>query len=169
MKMKAFVYIIVLLTLVSMAFAQAEQCPDTSCHAGNADTECQCFGYAFGIAKDESTGSWSYNNGYDIDVTKNDDYDWTASPGVAGVLVKTGGGNNNFCVLSGGTSGSVSGELSVSHITFCGNDNGGGCTGCCPGDPYYPTCTPPVPEFSLITLGLAVLGAGLGLALLRKH
>jgi hypothetical protein len=26
-----------------------------------------------------------------------------------------------------------------------------------------------MPEFSLITLGLAVLGAGLGLALLRKH
>ncbi len=156
-----------------MAFAvvdHSDQCPETSCQAGNPDNECACFGFDYGITKYTPGAGYEDGSGAgstDIGVTYT--YDWTAThPGVDGVLVKTGDGNNNFCQLAGGTSGFVNGSnMSVSHITFCGKD-GGGCVGCCPGDPYYPTCTPPVPVFPTWTLGLAIIGVGLGLALLRK-
>jgi len=51
----------------------------------------------------------------------------------------------------------------ISHVLFC-SDNGGGCT------PGTPGCGDnQVPVFPGITVGFAVIGAGLGLALLRKQ
>lgn len=194
-----------LLTIASFASAETH-CPETTCSANNADDECACFGYDFGITKyDDETNTFeggSKDSDYDISVTEGTNFDWTADPAVDGVLVKTGGSNNNFCEFAGGTSGSVSGTYSVSHITFCGNDpvcgdekvtgdeecddgsdNGvvctptacGICSYCsdtCEIETVRDYCPPPdgeVPEFSVVTLGLAVIGAGLGLVFIRKR
>jgi hypothetical protein len=105
---------------------------------------------------------------------------------------------DNTCNWGECTTGEYCGDSIVNDGEQCdvGSNNGVGCTpgcgsscdycdsdcttetnfggSCC--DPITECCYPgapgcggnPVPEFSLVTLGLAVIGAGLGLALLRK-
>ncbi|ODS40843.1 MAG: hypothetical protein A7315_07465 [Candidatus Altiarchaeales archaeon WOR_SM1_79] len=97
---------------------------------GSIDQECQANGFDFGIVKFEwntTTNSYTYENPeippYDVNVTGDDERaDWTASPAVDGVLHKEAG---NTFVHAGGTSGTVDmNENAISHITFCGSENG---------------------------------------------
>jgi len=170
--MKLGIYAIVLLVLATAAMASSD-----------FKTECTNKGFDFSIAKYEKSGSsWnevernSLFSSYQFTVSGSlKDADWTADPSVAGVLVK--GGTEYHPDVSGGTSGTAycvnytnpGGQYNchaISHITFCGDyPPPPPCTGCnCPGA----NCNP-VPEFSPITLFVAVAIAGLGLAYFRKH
>ena len=102
---------------------------------GNPDTECQNNGFDFGIVKyacgnytPDDTGSGF--DDYDINLDWHGCYqvDWTAIPGVAGVLEKEATETYNH---TGGTSGTIyKGFHDISHITFCGNEGGIECHDC---------------------------------------
>jgi hypothetical protein len=79
---------------------------------------------------------------------------WTSNPEVYSVLVKAG---NDYTEYVGG-SGSATSSKDISHVTFCGykTSNGGGG----PGNG--------VPEFSPVTLGIAMTLTTLGILYLRK-
>lgn len=161
---KAILYASLFLIMIASVFA-------------SVDSDCTENGFDFGIAKYTPTDDWDWADGMEsayaltVDEINTGEFDWTAIPGVAGVYVKAGSKNET---TAGGTSGTVycinytnPGEQlnchDISHITFCGNED-------LPPPPCI-DCEPPngVPEFSLITLVIAVIGAGLGLAVLRKH
>ncbi|MBW2991373.1 hypothetical protein KY348_06765, partial [Candidatus Woesearchaeota archaeon] len=158
----------------------------SSVAAVSIDEECQDNGFDYGIAKyDCSNGVYTLdeqNSLYDYYVFgftgDCQEADWTASPGVDGVLVKSAADTSED---GDGTSGTVYGWTEtkcnpqgvckdithdISHVTFCKDSNGGnggnGCKGDCNGDH-------PVPVFSFATLAVAVVLAGLGLAYLRKR
>ena len=106
--------------------------------------------------------SLEVKEGYTVTIEGDaDSVSWTSVPPAAGVLSKEG---QCYQDLPGGLSGDVDKiRYGISHITLCGNSNGG-CVGpCCNGG-----CNG-VPEFSTLTLALAVIGATLGLAFVRKH
>lgn len=152
----------------TMALAKAE------CPPGVGDVDCECFehGYDFGIAKFECGKSYDIDTtvkGYDLTVEGDcQSADWTSDPDVDGVLVKAG---TLYEVYSGGSSGTVASIKEVkkhntvyhdiSHLTFCGKGSNGGGDG---GDDDNE-----VPVFPGITIGFAVVGAGLGITMLRKQ
>ena len=84
---------------------------------------------------------------------------WTSNLGVYSVLVKAG---NSETAFAGGTSGSFTSQKDISHVTFCGHraatngGNGGGSTN-------------GVPEYSAITLGVAIVITTIGLVYLRRN
>jgi hypothetical protein len=170
----------VLMLVLSVSMALAKQETPKADPPKDPDNECQDNGFDYGIVKfDYEGGNWvetpgsAYAN-YVIDVTgDSSSASWTAVPGVAGVLRKA---SIDTTVFPGGVSGGPIGQWygaagngaaswhGISHLTFCGNGNpppppppctGGNCNG--------------VPEFGPAALVAAVLGVGLGLALLRKH
>lgn len=121
------------------------------------DSECQGLEYDFGIEKfewNEETQIYELetnNPNYNIQVTGTDSLAyWTANPVVDGVIHK----EDNLPLFDndGGSSGTIyqHSQHAISHITFCGNEN-------------------EIPEFSTITAGLALLGAGAGFVLLRRR
>ena len=84
-------------------------------------------------------------------------------------------GTNEQCD-DGSNNGKGCSPLCGEQCNYCGNDcttktnTGSSCPSYCDLHPTDPQCggNPGVPEFSLITIGLAVIGVGLGLAFLRK-
>lgn len=109
---------------------------------GSIDNECQNYGFDFGIAK------WEWNTEDNIYVAEDDTSgtlltgddelaEWISSTTVAGVLRKAA---RDYDVLSGGLSGEVLEDCvednmpkpcrAISHITFCGNDQGPNCGNC---------------------------------------
>ncbi len=137
---------------------------------GSPNTECQDNGFDYGIAKYQcGSTSPEEGDGTGLSVTWNavmfndeevqcGSADWTSTYEIAGVLVKSA---TNTDVWPGGMSGTVEGWEttnpqdqpilhSISHITFCGDEH-------------------QVPEFSTLTFGAAIIGAGLALVFLRKR
>jgi hypothetical protein len=135
-----------------------------SAKVGSPDVECQANGFDFGIEKFASNDEFELeddNSEYDITVDGDaQEADWTASPAVDGVLVKSA---TNTTVFAGGTSGTIYGwtefkfndkkntteEIThdISHVTFCGNNE--------------------VPEFGVVAGAVALVGA-LGVFLYRR-
>ena len=157
-------WIVILLVVASSVYARV----------GSINEECKDNGFDYGIAKFEwDDGSYEAENPpifpFEINVSGNGSQaDWISNRAVSGVLRKAG---QDTAVLPGGTEGTAYGWETtnpqgrpvvhdISHLTFCKWSNGGGNGG---GDP--PTG---VPEFSTITLALAIVGATLGFAFLRK-
>ena len=149
---KMIVLVLVAIMALNMVYAQAPDCLALGYDAqkdegvGDIDNECQEHGFDFGIAK------WNYDGGF-ILAEEHEDYDtlvtgdsssahWESVPAADGILSKEG-----VCYeyYDGGSSGDVNQmEYGISHITFCGNEDG----------------DTPVPEFTAIGAGLALLGAG---------
>jgi hypothetical protein len=92
--------------------------------------------------------------------------DWTSDPKVSFVIMNAGDESIEF---NGGTAGYVNSITDINHITLCGHtvnkrviQPNNGCVGVdCGGNG--------VPEFSVITLGAAVLAVTLGLVFIRKR
>ena len=152
---KSFVYGLVLLMIASMALAVSD-----------ISTACESIGP--GIAKyDVNTGIITYasSTSHNIVVTPEADKltaKWTSDPlyDVEGVIV-----NSALATGQGAHSGSVSGNgNTINDIVFC-DGWARGTLSVSPqgGDLIH------APEFSLLTLGIAVIGVGLGLAVLRKR
>lgn len=163
---KAFVYILALLTIATVAFAQ----PANDCNGfGDAQQVCECNGFDVGLAKynwNATSGQFEKDSGI-IDITSltgnGDSADWTNSGYVSGVLVHAGEGQE-LTALPGGFIGNVNpADHDISFIAFCGTNGGGD------GGDDDDGGDNQVPVFPGFTIGLAVIGAGLGLALLRKH
>ncbi|HJX05874.1 MAG TPA: hypothetical protein VJ461_04125 [Candidatus Nanoarchaeia archaeon] len=169
---KAIMYVSLFLVMIASVMAQV----------GSIDTECQSKEFDFGIVKyewDEMAGTFDPEDpaisGYTTSIDCTDtqsgeeakiecmEADWTSIPDADGILVKGGTETDDYL---GGTEGTVycvdyDGTChGISHVTFCGNYENGNGNG--NGDH-------PVPEFSIVTLGLAVIGAGLGLVFIRKR
>ena len=150
-----------------------------SAAVGSISDECQAHGFDSGVAK------WSCgDSGFTLEESNYISYttdvvgdcqgaDWTSVPGADGLVVKAG---TDSQVFPGGVSGTVEAwsqcqnaeckknvTRDISHVTFCRNSDGGSCRGqeCDPGQG--------VPEFSTLTLGVAVLAATMGLVYLRKR
>jgi hypothetical protein len=158
MKMKGLIYALILLMIVSTAFALS------------ADDECKANGYSYGIAKYTWNAQTSQFEVEPQAVSPPDVYDikfingkWDAFPSISGGVLITTGGKTTATI--GGGSGII--PENTESLTFCGNNfhRGRGITAF----NTEPTELPGVPEFSVMTLGLAIVGVGLGLAFLRKH
>jgi hypothetical protein len=151
--------------------------PKPFCGNEGFDCECQNFYNStdyYSIAKFEpkpapcTSAATSYfiaeqNTLYDYyDITVNGtakSVSWTSDPDVYSALVKAG---NDWVEYLGGKGSATSAKKAISHVTFCGKKNSnGGCTG--------PNCgNNGVPEFSLLTLGIATVAVTAGLVYLRK-
>lgn len=175
--MKAIAYMGVLLVMIASVFATAE-C-QKNIPPKSPDNECKTYlGEDFyGVAKFE----WVDNeyklseegmlSPYEISINGDDkEADWTSNYKVY-PLVKAGKDTETYEGAKSGTVYCIDWENpkdkvnchGISHVTFCdktGGENGGN-----GGDDDDNE----VPEFSVLTLGLAIIGAGLGLVLLRKH
>ena len=174
MMKKAFMFVILALFLVSGVIATTSiTCADKD-KKGDKDNngfnnECQKYfndkNY-FPLAKFDYNGhgytlieqSSDYDS-YTIDVSgTSKKADWTSNPNVYSVLVTEGKKEVQF---NGGLSGTItSNRDNISHITFCAKKTSGGGTGGVPSG---------VPEFSLLTMGIAVIAVSLGLVFLRKN
>lgn len=142
--MKRLFTLFMLLLLVGMVNAKV----------GSVDTECQAYGFDYGIEKFETNDNGGYileedHPDYDISVSGTlSQASWTATPSVDGVLIK---GGQNYYSYDGGTSGTVySSDVGhdISHITFCGSNE-------------------EVPEFGVIAGAIALVGA-LGIFMYRR-
>jgi len=133
----------------------------------NIDVECQANGFAFGVAKYALVDS-AYqadpesDANYKVSVTGDaQGASWTSSQNYIDGVLK----NGQTPALSGGYSGNVAGD--ISYLTFCGYNHGTRSVSTPVGS--QSVTYDGVPEFSLLTLAIAVIGVGLGLAVLRKH
>jgi hypothetical protein len=152
---KSFIYGLVLLMIASMALAVSDI--STACESINMN----------GIAKyDANTGIMTYasSTSHNIVVTPADKFtaSWTSDPlyDVEGVIV-----NSVLATGQGANSGLVSGNgNAINDIVFCDGWAGGRLSFSPQGGDLIHA-----PEFSLFTLGIAVIGVGLGLAVLRKR
>jgi len=111
--MKKTIPLLLIITLTTLASANG---------VGSIDTECQRYGFSYGIAKYQCGNTTpDEGDGSTLTVTWNQclSVDWTANPQVAGVLSKEA---TNTYIWSGGTSGTITknGQHDISHITFCG-------------------------------------------------
>jgi cysteine-rich repeat protein len=94
---------------------------------GSPDKECKCSGFDFGIVKYECEGGIEKGpeaSNYDISLSWNkcNSADWTADPGVDGILSKEA---TIIYTHDGGASGTIdkTTKHDISHITFCGYEN----------------------------------------------
>jgi len=157
MNIKGLIYVLALLMIVGTAFALS------------ADEECKANGYAYGIAKynwnaqtaqfDAETQAVPPADVYDIKFIENR---WDAFPAISGGVIVNSGGQAQRTI--GGGSGII--PENTEALTFCGNTFHRSRS-------YTPSGSQSnglqVPEFSVMTLGLAVIGVGLGLAFMRKR
>ncbi|MBN2459683.1 hypothetical protein JXB28_05335 [Candidatus Woesearchaeota archaeon] len=167
---KGIAYIGILLLMVASVMAQVGS-PDTECETylgesyyGVAKFSCDDAGCTMDTDCDfdqfDPENKDCMKSPYEITLDgDNDEADWTSNYDVK-ALVKAS--TSTEAQGEYGTSGTVTafGGHEISHVTFCGKEgsNGNGGNG-----------NHDVPEFSTITLGLAILGAGLGLVFLRKQ
>lgn len=139
----------------------------------SVDEECRQYGFDFGYAKYELDEShWElgsmFNESY-VEVEGDaQEMDWESTMHVAGVLRKSA---TDTSVLDGGMQGTVYGwedmkpngrviVHDISHLTFCGRGGTGSSSG---------GGTHGVPEFSTVTLALAVVATALGLVIFRRN
>ena len=118
---------------------------------GNPDTECQTYGFDYGVVKYECGESELDELGLDgvsynitIEWTQDEENDcnavsWNSDPVVYGVLTKEG--KESFTHLGGYEGIIYKGDHGISHLTFCGMN------------------PPMVPEFGLIIGLLTILSA----------
>lgn len=112
-----------MMLVLTLGFASAK----TGNGVGNPDTECQAHGFDYGIAKYDCgsttpSDTGTYSGSYTINVNWTDcsSVNWTATPGVYGVLEKE---STDYFTYSGGTSGTINKQdHDISHITFCTNE-----------------------------------------------
>ena len=157
MKMKGLIYVLVMLTIVGTAFAIS------------ADEECKANGYSYGIAKYTWNAETSQFEAEAQAVPPADVYDikfingrWDAFPAISGGVLMNDGGQAQRTI--GGGSGII--PENTESLTFCGNTfhrSRSITTANTAQEGLH------APEFSIMTLGLAIIGVGLGLTFLRKH
>jgi hypothetical protein len=86
------------------------------------DTECQDFGFDYGISKWECNDEWFYDEGFGGYVNGTCNRAYYELRGADGIVVKAGSTIHYSLETENGTIEQCCPELS--HITFCGNENG---------------------------------------------
>ena len=170
---KAIIYLVGLLMIASFASAVSINAECTNiCGAGYSGiVKWGCDGGVWTLDPESPTDTG-------ISVTGNcDSATWDVDgSGADGIIIKAGNiehaeGSVYECNSLANTDNPVDIEKDISHLTFCSHTPVDPCIAnpqLC--DPCYldPDSCNGVPEFSTMTLGLAIIGVGLGLAFLRK-
>jgi hypothetical protein len=165
---KTITYLILATLLISGVSAVARV--DLTQETMTADQDCQAKGFSYSIAR------WTYDNGaykatgdhlsrFMILVKGTPaEATWSSSPSVAGVIVSEGSEPRS---VAGGSSGVIAQNgAGIEQVTFCGNTQRSNTAVIDNPQPKQPAG---VPEFSVLTLTLAIVIGGIGIALLRRN